>query len=251
MKRINFTGRKRITKRRVQFRVRDVDEDPHLDVLKLDLDNLGLPEKSPVFVEAYRRSKYDRIHAGTVQELDLPTGYPLLAFESIEEPLFRVKVIGTGDDSGKLLAVADQLRPAKEDEGPQQSLLSIACARLGQRLWKLDVADDDPQLLVNVDVGDWKEFAATPMFRSLVLPEAFRQVVDWVLEDLDEMPDDDATTPRALWVSFLADMDCDPREIDASDSDERDIYIENVMTRFCQDHRFLDTVDREIEWEEQ
>lgn len=250
MTRINYTGRRRIPRDRVQLRVRTVSGIPHLDVLRLDLSGMPLPDSATLVVEAYRRSKFTRFPSGTVGSPDLPSGQTLNDFEAAESPLFRVKVVGADGDAGKLLAVADQLRPQEEDEGPQTSLLSIAGAPLGQQLWKLDLNDDDPQLVVNSGVGDWKNFASSPLFTALVLPEALRQVIDWAVRDLADAGEEEET-PRALWVSFLADeLGQDPRGLDLAEPDDLETFVSDAVRRFCNQHRFLDLVIDELNGEE-
>jgi len=246
MIRLNYTGRKRIAQDRVKLRVRQVDGAPVLDVVQIDLQNLGLPGSATLLVEAYRRSRYIRCPAGTVASPTLPSGVTLGEFEAAESPLFRVKVVSPEGDAGKLLAVADQLRPVIEDEGPQASLLSVAPAELGQQLWRLDLSDDHPQLLVNRAIGDWRNFAAMPLFSALILPEALRQVIEWVVQEPSDLDEED--TPRAQWVRFLADaLGYDPREADLSESEEKKTFINDAVRQFCSQHRFLDSVAPELE----
>jgi hypothetical protein len=246
MTRLNFTGRVLIRRSKVRLRLRTVGGEPVFDVLHLDLQDLTLPAAGEVIVEAYGRSKFTRFSAGTVGSIDLLSGQPLTEFEAVESPLFRVKVVGVGEHSGKLLAVADQLRAKREDEGPQSSLLSIAGAQLGQCLWELDFRDDDPQLLVNSSIGDWKNFAASPMFAALVLPEVLTQVIRWAVGDLGAVGEGDET-PRALWVSFITDgLGTDPREADLSDEDDKENFVDDAVKRFCERHRFLDNILQEV-----
>lgn len=250
MTRINFTGRRRITRKLVDLQLRSTDGPPRLDLVRLDLSDLGLPEEAPIVVEAYRRANYTRLDAGTVGELDLPRGEPLPEFESATEPLFRIKVVGAGEDEGKLLAVADQLRahvPDEEDEGPQASLLSVAPNDLGQRLWKLDLTDDHPQILVNNRIADWKGFASTPEFHAFVLPEVLRQITQWVIEGMDEDIDDEET-PRAMWMRLMADtLGRDPHDARDMDSTDLDSWMDNTVDEFCSRHALLERYEETSE----
>lgn len=243
---LNYTGRKRIHRDRVQLRVRQVDGVPVLDVVRIDVEGLTLPGSATLVVEAYRRSRYIRCEAGTVASPALPTGVRLGEFEAAESPLFRVKVVSPDGETGKLLAVLDQLRPQIEDEGPQISLLSVAPAELGQRLWRLDLSEDNPQLLINRNVGDWRNFAAMPLFSALVLPEALSQVIEWVVQEPAVLDEED--TPRALWVRFLTEnMGHDPREADLTEPEDRETFIGDVVGQFCTQYRFLDSVVHGLE----
>lgn len=249
MTRINFTGRRRITRKLVDLQLTSTDGTPRLNLVRLDLADLGLPEDAPVVVEAYRRSNYTRLDAGTVGALDLPRNEPLPEFESATEPLFRIKVVGAGEEEGKLLAVADQLRAhvPDEEEGPQASLLSVAPNDLGQRLWKLDLTDDNPQILVNNRIADWKGFASTPEFQAFVLPEVLRQVTQWVIEGLDEDIDDEET-PRAMWMRLMADtLGRDPRDTRDMDPTDVDFWIDTTVNEFCSRHAFLERYEETSE----
>jgi hypothetical protein len=244
MTRLNFTGRRRVRRDDVRLRVRDSNDSPVLDVLDLDLGQLNLPVDAKVVVEAYRQTSYMRFYAGTVGRLTFPTSQPLYEFESPETVRFRIKVVGTGEDDGKILAAADNLRATTEadEEAPQSSLLPTVPDALGQMLWRLDFSNDEPKLVVNRDVGDWKGFAMLPTFTALVLPEALRQIVKWVLENL-EMFEEGEETPLALWVLFLAEMGHDPRDVDAEDEGERETWADEAVDRFARRYRFLDLVD--------
>lgn len=242
MKRINFTGRQRITRDCIDLQLRSSDGPPRLDLVRLNLSELNLPEAAPVVVEAYRRANYTRLDAGTVGELDLPRDVPLNEFGSATEPLFRVKVVGEGEQEGMLLAVADRLRAylPDEEEGPKASLLSVAPYDLGQRLWKLDLTDDEPQILVNKRVTDWKGFASTPEFHAFVLPEVLHQVAQWVINALEEDIDDEET-PRAMWARFMTDeLDRDPRDALDMDPGDRDFWVDTTVDEFCAHHTLFE-----------
>jgi hypothetical protein len=122
-------------------------------------------------------------------------------------------------------------------------LLSVAPKDLGQRLWKLDLSDDDPQILVNSAIGDWKGFASTPHFAAFVLPEAFGQILEWVIAGLND-DDDEAESPRWMWTRFIADeLGRDPSEASELDPVDMDLWIDMTVDEFCDRHRLLDRYD--------
>src|SRR5690606_31953696 len=107
-------------------------------------------------------------------------------------------------------------------------------------------ADDHPQLLVNSAVGDWRNFAAMPLFASLVLPEALRQVIEWAIQDPSDVDEED--TPRAQWIRFLSEsLGYDPANVDLSDAEDRRLFVSDAVQQFCAQHHFLDGVTRELE----
>lgn len=242
MTRLNFTGRRRIPKINIGLRVRTATSYPVLDVLRLDLDELRLAGDADIVIEAYRQTSYMRFSAGTVGSPSLPTGCPLREFEAPDAVRFRVKVVGAGDDEGKILAAADQLRAslAGDAEDPQTSLLTIVPEDLGHVLWRLDFDDDEPKLVVNKGIGDWRGFALQPTFTAFVLPEALRQIARWTLRNL-ELFEEGEVTPIVGWVFYLTELGHDPRDVsDAEESSE--LWVEDVVAHFGREHRFLDLV---------
>lgn len=244
MTRLNFTGRRRIPKNNIGLRVRTANGSPVLDVLRLDLDQLRLADDADIVIEAYRQTSYMRFGAGTVGSPSLPTGRSLREFEAPDAVRFRVKVVGAGDDEGKILAAADQLRASLEgdDEEPQRSLLTIVPYDLGHLLWRLDFADDEPKLVVNKRVGDWRGFALQPTFTAFVLPEALRQIATWTLDNLELFEEGDDTPPIAGWVAFLTELGYDPRDVSDAEEDQK-LWVEDVVGHFGREHRFLDLID--------
>lgn len=239
MTRLNYTGRKRITRDRLHIRQEDGDDGmtPVVGVV-LNLDGMDLPDDADVLVEAYRQNTYMRFKVGTVGDFESVGGLSLKDFATGEAILYRIKVVGRQDsDAGKLLAAADQVRPTlPEDDANKRSLLPFRrSADLGQRLWRLDLMGEEPVVLINKQVGDWYSFASSPAFRALVYPEVLRQIADWVLEESDE----DSIGPLGDWRRFIELMG--KRVEDVSDDPlGRDDWLDDVVARFCRDHRFLE-----------
>lgn len=240
MTRINFTGRRRIAHTNVKLRVRAPEGTPLLDVIELNLDR-GLPDDAAVVVEAYRETVLMRFSAGTVGRLTLPSGLALSDFDSPEVIRFRIKVVGAGTDSGKILAAADKLRAhAEGDDAPHTSLLPIAPERLGQVLWRVSFSDDEPKLLVNREVGDWKGFAMNPTFQAFVLPEALRQIGAWVLKNRDDH-EEGGDSPLDLWIALLSSLGYDPTAAETEEADW-DLWLDELVGHFGRRFRFRELV---------
>jgi hypothetical protein len=225
---------------RVRLRLRESDGKLLLDVQRLELKGLGLPDDAEVVVEAYRQTSRRRVLCGTVGSLNLPTSVPLAEFDVPDGLLFRVKVVGVGDAAGKLLAAGDRIPAATDNE--QADRISILPFRpssdLGQQLWRLDT-DPEPVLLINIGVGDWKGFALQPHFRALVFPELVRQVTMWVLANAEDAEESEGAA--AAWRRFLADLGKDPAA-DAPEEGEREQWADDVTAAFARKHKFLDRV---------
>jgi hypothetical protein len=209
-----------------------------LNVERLELGGLQLPDNAEVIVEAYRQTARHRVPCGTVGAPLLPTSVPLTEFDVPDGLLFRVKVVGVGDADGKLLAAGDRIRAATDNEegGRTPILPFIPSQDLDQRLWQLETNDDYPVLLVNANIGDWKGFVSEPYFRALVFPELVRQLALWVLSNKDDAEEGEG--PVAIWRRFLADLGKDPA-VDQPDEDDQDQWANDVAAAFARKHKFL------------
>lgn len=246
MTRINYTGRKRIKRDRVRLRL-TTNGSVKLHADELNLDGIALPSDAGIVIEAQRQTRFMRLSCGTVSTPDLPAGAALTEFDVAEGLHFRVKVVGvTGADEGKILAAADGLIATSEgDTAGRTALLPFRPAPLGQRLWKLEATEGDwPALLINESVADWHQFARTPSFQALVLPEVLRQIAIWVVEQLDDAQEED--TPAGAWRQFLSGFGQDPVEVAPDDEDERAgwarDWAEEIADKFSRRHKFRDVL---------
>jgi hypothetical protein len=165
--------------------------------LKLDLGSFGFPPKARVRVEAWRGTAFQRWNWGTV-------GAPAQLAESErvlndvpETCQFRVSVIAA-DDSGRLLGLADKLRPRL----PVESLLPLVPDDLGGEVWRLDYGqgDDIVVLKVNSDLPDFSRVVrADPVFRGLVMPQVLRSILERALLVEREDPGE----PEGRWTPWF------------------------------------------------
>lgn len=177
MTRLNFTGRRRITRERAYLHLIRESEPPILEIRSIDLSGLDLQPTAAVVVEVYHQTNYVRIDCGTVSGIRL-AAVPLEAFAGIEGVLFRLKVVGTiGSELGRLLAVADRLPPTSDDEATSRvPLLPFrGSEELGHRVWKLDLSGERPEVVLSTKLGNWRQYAQRPDFVATVYPEVLRQ----------------------------------------------------------------------------
>lgn len=238
--RINYTGRRRINRNRVSLRVSESEGAVLLDG-SVSLTGLGLPDSAGVVVEAYRQTSYERVACGTVGDPKAPAGARLSRFPVTQGILFRVKVVGAeGPDHGRLLAVADRIRPEPgPDEGGPSPLLPFSPSRdLGQELWRLDLSDDLPRVLINSGVGDWKGFARDSRFQALVFPEVTRQIARWLVRNLDAVRDEDH--PGSGWLKFFTSaLGVDPPPAPDENGEAED-WADDASATFARRHDFLE-----------
>lgn len=215
---LNFTGRRELDRSKIQIRVRQDDGKVTLDVLSLGLDEMGLPDTAEVAVEAYRQTIKERILCGTVANPRLRQNVHLKAFDVLDNIQLRVRVIGgEGPTHGKILAVADHLRGAAEDNQDSEPLLKLQRTDLGDLVWKFDV-DNGPLLSLNKRLNDHDAIVNSAYFKALILPEFFRQVAIWVARNIEDSNDPHSTLSQ--WISYMNSIGVEFSVLDDLETDD-------------------------------
>ena len=191
-----------------------------------------------VRVEAWRGNAFQRWDWGRVGAPTEPAERARILTDVPETSQFRVSVIAA-DDSGRLLGLADKLRPRL----PVESLLPLVPADLGGEVWRLDYGqgDDIVVLRVNRNIPDFDRTVRTdPAFRGLVMPQVLRSVLERALLVEREDPGD----PEGRWSawfdltrSILSDREAPSVSGDAQDDEiaQADRWIEAVVAAFSAD----------------
>ena len=250
-RRIHFTGRQRLTAQDVGIILHNEAVPLAFQISHLSLQRHDLPEDALVRVEAYRRTTYMRFDLGTVADLRSPGRLELTEFALPDAIRFRVKVTSVaGDIAGQLLAVGDHIRPAWTDSG-QESLLPVRPdSSLDQEVFRL-IFDDEPMLLINDKVTQWRALSLDEHFVSLVYPTALRTILARILHD-DRADSEESEDWRALWIRFakghsgISDPPDDEGEHDLSIND----WIDDVVVAFCKRNRIYDAFAQRWDSEE-
>lgn len=247
-RRLNYTARQRIKRERMSVRLDDSDVGPLLSA-SLDLDGMNLDPTGRVVIEAYRQTTIERLDIGTVAAREVLQEVPLRLFDYAEGVLCRVKVIspeGSGDP-GRLLAVADQMRPSGNEgrDGAARPLLPFrADSSLGQRVWALDLEDDEPFIRMNPRIGSWNDFARSPMFSMLVLPDVLGDICKWVIRN---RMGDETEVPVSDWYEFIASLGADLSDCDSEmEADALNLVVDDVVARFSRKHNFADRLAEQL-----
>ena len=157
-RRFNSTGRNRIPRSHVEIKLQEPLDAGAFPVASAQSISLVLTCLSPrtVEIEAYFRSSSMRFPCGTVASISTPTTMELSEIDRGGAVRFRLLVIDA-DQSGRIIAAADGLRPARERNSPdRQSLLPLRETDLGDQLWKVDVDyRTGPTLLINGTIPGW------------------------------------------------------------------------------------------------
>jgi hypothetical protein len=252
IRRINFTGRKKIVRDDTLISVRPDTDGVLVFDATLILDGYELPPEARVFLEAYRQTTLMRFPHGTVAAPQPPRDLNrrLSEFPTSEGLLFRVKVTSTGERAGVLLAEADRIPVSDDKEQPDNriALLPPVGQDLGQETWRLDFSGTNgPQLLVNNRLGDWKIVAASPLFRSLVYSAAMRQVL-WQVYKIEEVRHtDDPDSWGSRWLRFAASLPRTGNPPDSENDNEWDEWITKAVESFARQHQMSEHFNREYE----
>lgn len=246
IRRINFTKRRRIERNDIDIILREDDTPPSFSA-RLALEQYGFPPDARVFVEAYRQTTLTRFDCGTVNALAQPANASLEAFESPAAILFRVRVTSASPRRGLLLGFADRIRARSPDEKPDRRipLLPPKPDDLGEELWRVDFDGDQPCLVVNNRLTDWKETLRDPHFRAAVFPAAMRLVLYHILYVDKSTSTDDDEDWRSLWLRFASALLGSGRP--PSEQEEVEDWVNDAVAAFAWRQRLRTALQASVE----
>jgi hypothetical protein len=236
---LNYTNRKKINREHIRLRLEKPKGQPLTFSADLELQAYKLPEHAKVYVEAYRNTYggavYMRFPYGTAKSLVPPADRSLTEFGGTEAVLFRVKVVDE-TATAKLVAEADQLHASAPEEKDQSKLplLYIKPEKLGDQIWKLDLTQDMPTVLINSEITDVHATARSPLFTALVYPAVIRQVLTQVLV-IDENSDIEGEGWQSKWLRFCLSLPLVPPVPEPGIENQAEIFswIDDVAGSFC------------------
>ena len=241
-RRINSTGRKRITRDCVDIRMIDaVAGEPLRATAALKLGDLGFPVTADVAIEAYHRSSGMRFDCGTVGALTIPAVLVLDQVDRSGSVLFRVKVIDNDNDPGKLLGSAERIQPgSREDADGRRSLFPILWRDIGPEVWKVEIVEGDrPKLILNLGMpGFGPRLQEDPLLQGLLLPAALRKVLERLVENPED-GDDEEPGWKAEWLQYCAAELGAADEPTKLDSEGRADWVEDAVRIFCLNGAFM------------
>jgi hypothetical protein len=241
IRRINYTGRQRLNRDDVKIVLHeDIGKPAKFDAI-FRFQPHDLPDDATVFVEAYRQTFLMRFDFGTVSKLEAPSNRSLTEFETPDGLLFRIKITSQSPQRGRLLAEADRIpfRRADEVEQDRVPLLPVVPQDLGAEITRVDFADE-PRLLINSTLGDFRSLARSPVFMSLVYPQAFREILTRILRIDNYREVDDPNNWRSNWLRYsmmLPGIAAPPEEDDETLTEN---WIDDVVSAFCKKTEMLE-----------
>ena len=247
IRKFNYTGRKRIPRNRITITMVSNPNGPPSFDATFDLKGLNLPQKSKIYVEAYRRSFFKRYAFGILENPQPPKDCYLGDLDAKALVMFRIKVVDAGG-KGRILAAADKIMPHRLDEEPTDRLclLPVDFVDLGQSIWRIDLAGDWPSLLLNSRIDEIREIARSDTsFLSLVYPEVVRQILHKIVVEEDHTdPESDPDDWMSQWLNFTSNL-LRVRYLPPSGESEPIIqeklkWVDEAMEAFCSENKILD-----------
>ncbi len=247
IKRVNFTGRRRITRDCVDIAVHDGQPRTFDATIKLEgLSFLSHYSHAAVYLEATcaGSSVIKRFEFGEVGKLQLPTNRTLTDLEG-ENVFFTLKVVDRTEQYGRILGIAEHIRPqkaGKQTVAGRRGILPIEPVELGQQLWQLEFREHDVFLLVNKSIpGLVDRVRSDPVFYAAIYPEVVRRILSEAIAQNVEIEDEADQWP-VLWLRFGTQLHASKQEPPrANDPDDiREEWIESVVDAFCETHALKD-----------
>lgn len=239
-RRLNYTGRQRISRRDVSIRLRQGTNGLKFDAdFRFNSNTLKkiMPPPS-LYVEAYRGAHaiWKRFDFGSIAAIQPPTDRSLNEFVVPEGILFRVKVSDKSEDSlGRLLAEADSIRPTLPDEQEtfgQPLIQHMPAEDIGDELWRLELTGDIPLLKINsrIPMGI-DQFLRDPKYRAIFAPAVMRQVLTNILIiDRSGYDEEDDSCWQILWLNFASHLTGAGKYPEAEEENNLLINAEEITT---------------------
>jgi len=244
IKRVNFTGRRRIPRDRIDISV--YDGHPRTFDANIDLDGLPLLPHAAVFLEASCAGStvVERFSFGEVGKIRPPHSRALKELEGVNV-FFTLKVVDQTEEFGRIIGIAEYIRPqraGKQTVAGRRGILPVEPADLGQQLWKLAFREQDVFFLVNKNIpGLVDRVRCDPMFYAVVYPEIVRQVLFKAIAENVDLEEEGDRWP-ILWLRFgteLLPVREPPPKCDDPEEDQ-EAWIEEVVKAFCETHSLKD-----------
>lgn len=240
LKRVNFTGRRRIPRDRVQIEV--YDGEPRTLRAAINLDDIGMLPHAAVFLEAMCAGSpvVERFDYGEVDGLRCDQEHKLQEVEG-ENVFFALKVVDRTKEYGRILGIAENIRPeraGKKTAAGRRGILPIEPRDLAEEIWRLEFKDHDVFLLVNDKIPGLIDRARSdPLFYAAVYPEVVRRVLTESFQEGVEIDEDDDRWPH-MWLRFGKCLHPTHENPPTSpdQEDERTDWIETVVKAFCVTH---------------
>lgn len=242
IRRYNFTDRIDLNKSDVSIKTYKRGDFLYFDA-SLSLEDYDLPSEAKVFIEPYYRNSYLRYDFGSVSSIKSPEDRSLEQLSVNSNILFRVKIVDLSGNDGLIIGHLKSLSPEKEGDDTENRipLLHTEFKNLDEEPWRL-VIDPFPTLEINNRIPDIQtKIAKDPLFNSLIIPAAFRNVLMELLKQ-DNSFDIDTEYWTGRWVIFIKEKLLVKDEPDLESDQDQLRWVNKVCNRFCSHNQFITTI---------
>jgi hypothetical protein len=256
IKRVNFTGRRRVPRERIMIEV--FDGDPRTFDAAIDLSDFDAPKDAQVVLEATcaGSNTIPRFEWGTVGTPKPSTNRQLVGLHG-HNIFFSLKIIDRTEQVGRILGLAEVIRPIKGGEKTatgRRGILPVESADLGHEPWRLDFRSEDVYLMVNEKIPDLKDRVRfDPQVYSLIYPPVVRSILQRALQEPVE-EDDSSDHWATLWRQFGQTLHAEKTKAPVEESEEeQEEWISEVVDSFCRDHSLVENFAKraaEANWED-
>jgi len=208
-----------------------------IDKLSINEGSFNRDLKLIIVALAGKTSK--RFDIGSLYKFSIDTNHDISELDMSSPIRFRLLI--REFDNPKLIASIENIRPNSDDQA--DSILPMQPLDLGQRLWKLDVIENEgPILFFNTNVFSNAAGSENYLpFATLVLPDALRQVMQHISNEPDILDDEnDIWYP---WGEWLDNIGTDRPPSDLDDEASKNMWCNEVVEIFCNLHKFSDKLN--------
>lgn len=219
LRRFNYTGRRKISGLRIHI------SQSEYKVLDLQIPDEALVQFAPedcLWLEARRAGALDclRFSLGTVGNRASAAG---LNFSSLgcSAPAFVFKVVSGREAGGLLAGLSSDITVELGAVPGGRSLLPVNVEdQLQARAWELVFGSLGPVLNVSSRIPKAQDFAASPVFTVLVLPEVLRQILLRIMVEEKHFDIEAPDAWQAKWLRFACGLHEDHTLPDEPEGDD-------------------------------
>lgn len=232
VRRFNYTGRIRLNRKHMQFYTYSYPDGKVYFDANLDFTEYNVPFESTTVVEVYRQHTIKRFLLEYSNEQILTLERDISEFATAEGIRFRVKLV-SNVKPGLILAQADgiEARTTDEEEAATQSLLKVRLSKdLGQEVFKLNIVTE-PELLINNEIGNWRELVQSKDFVCLAFPAILRQIMVHIIFILEHF-ETDSDEWESKWLNFAQNLVNTEHPDQDEDDETKQSWIDQVVSAF-------------------
>lgn len=244
IKRLNFTGRKRLKKSDIEILQAVDDNGEAAFSAKFQFPD-SFPADGHVVVEAWSGVTLQRFDFGTVGNISSPKDLRLTEVDLSGRVKYRVRIVQGQDGAGELFASIDNIRPLTDLEDQDSLIWIMTSPAMDEVPWKLDFSTEDgyPTIMVNRNIpGLTERIRSDQEVQALILPGVLREVLSLCTRMEREAGLSDEAQEIMDFANGLF------HRPDAEDFEDDLAWIDDVVRIFCDQKKFaavLSSADQE------